>query len=134
MQAAEAPGLIPSDVVSPEEIHRYISQIQKKRERNRQYYHEVTKVKKETQKQELERLRETCRQLQAQLTSTTDCRFADYEDRIDRLMQENGELKVRLEKLQAENTTLSTNLQIARQKNYELLMAKAEDILPKVRN
>jgi len=118
---------------SPEEVARYISQMQNKRDYNRKYYQERTKIKRETEKQELERLRATCSDLQNQLAANTETRVQECQIQVSRLLEENVALQTRLEQVEAENITLSNALQVARQKNYDLIMLKADDILPRLK-
>lgn len=122
-----------SDGVSQEEIQRYITQVQNKREYNRRYYQERTKTKRETEKQELQRLREVCSQLQSQLDIATQNNNSEYEEILSRLLRKNDELQFLLDRANEEKVALSNALEVARQRNYQLMMVKADSILPKVK-
>lgn len=110
-----------SEHLDDSSIMKYIQQVERKREYNRQYYRSKIKPQKEIQKQELEQLREQNTELQGRLVSNEE---------LDALKQENRDLLNKLQRAEQELIAVKKALEVARQRNYELLMQKADEILP----
>lgn len=106
------------------DIDRYIGQIERKRQYNRDYYHRNVKPKKEQQKQELEQLRERV----AQLDISNE--LANCQREISRLTAQNQELTTRLRRQEQELLATRQALEVSRQRNFQLMSIKADQILP----
>lgn len=113
------------------EIQKYIQQAERKREYNKSYYQTKTKLKRETTKQELDFLRERCEKLEAELFKLQN---NNYDDNFRNLTNENSCLSEQVITLTQDNVNIRTLLEATRQRNLDLMMKKAADILPPVQN
>ena len=104
--------------LNPAELQRFVDQIQRKRTYNRKYYHERVKPKREKEKQELDHFRQ--------------CNVDESIEEITRLRQENEKLMLSIAQLQEELATLKETLDITRKRNYDLMMEKADHLIPKL--
>lgn len=109
-------------------IMKYIQQVERKREYNRQYYRSKVKPQKEIQKQELEQLREQNTELQSKLITSEEIESMRLQ--ISTLSRENQELSAKLHRTEQELAVVKKALEVARHRNYELLMQKADEFLP----
>ena len=120
------------------DIQKYIQQIEKKKEYNRSYYQNKIKPKRVNEKQELGDLRERYEQLVSEmyrLQNNQDSPLLEnFKRQNQNLIDENLELKQRIIKLTQDNENINQLLDIARQRNYELMMKKSVDLLPPLKN
>lgn len=110
------------------DIQKYIKQAERKKEYNKSYYQNKIKPKRETTKQELEILRERCEKLQISLYHSQNSQID--EENFKNIMNENLYLNQQIIQLSQDNENLRKLLEVARQRNYELMMKKSLDILP----
>jgi hypothetical protein len=129
--------------LTPEQIEKYVQQVERKRQYNREYYHTKIKTKRESQQEELLRLRQDCQALQSRLEMVQQYVHqevtASFEDKVIGLTEENQLLAADNEKLirrgnqlERDNKLLQASLDHARKQVYDLMMEKADDILPRV--
>ena len=111
--------------VTPE-IRKYIDQVERKKQYNRDYYHSKVKPKRSAQKQELELYRQQCTEFKSQLELSES-------SSISQLNEEIRNLSELVQKYKSENNALIEALNVARQRNYEILIQKADDFLPNVK-
>jgi chromosome segregation ATPase len=124
----------------PPEAQKALEQIQRKRDYNRSYYHSKVKPKRETERQELDSLRERCSQLEKTITQlhsqlhnpAESSTIRELKGQIQILTNKNFDLSQQISKLLQDNKTLQQALDIARQRNYELMIKRSDDILPNV--
>lgn len=122
------------------EIQKFIQQIEKKKEYNRSYYRTRVKPKRETEKYELELLREKCAKLESDIDRLQSGKpegsllMEDLKKQNQNLTSENFKLTQQIFKLTRDNTMLTQLLETARQRNYELMMQRADDLLPSLQN
>ena len=122
------------------DIQKYIQQIERKKQYNRDYYHSKVKPKRENQKQEIDVLRERNIILENYVKQTEGQSKEDpiivneLKRQIQTLNDKNFDLNQQIDRLQHDNNTLRQALEVARQRNYELMMQKADDILPNIQN
>lgn len=121
-------------------VQKYIQQAERKKAYNRAYYQSTIKPKRETNKQEVEHLKEKCEQLEAHIykLQNEETKYSTLMEDLRRsnqnLINENSDLKQQIIKLHHDQGTLRQSLEIARQRNYELMMEKADQLLPNVSN
>lgn len=129
--------------LTQEEIDRCIQQAQRKKEYNRQYYHNRVKVKRESEQQELIQLRQDYQNLQNHLKAVQQVIYdqvqADFEADLESLSDENATLLAENERLtkivanlQRDNKLMQSQVEHARKQLYDMMMEKADDILPRV--
>lgn len=129
-----------TQLIGSADLQRFLQQMERKKEYNRSYYHSKVKPKRETEKQELDILRERCAQLeeniiQLQTGQPQDSMLlAELKRKNQDLTSENLELSQYVSKLKQDNSALAKLLDAARQRNYELMMQKADELLPNVQN
>jgi len=109
-----------SPILTPD-LEKYLRQAQKKRDYNKSYYQSKTKPKREQEKSELDLLRDRCALLETQSKS---------QDEYIELAQRYNDLLEQFNRIKEENGTLKQELEIARQRNYDLLMSKKDVLLP----
>ena len=108
-------------VYSSPDLERYMKQMERKRAYNQRYYQEKTKPKKDLEKEELTFLRDKCTLLEDQ---------SKVQDDYIRLAEKYNDLLAQHDNLKQINVSLNRALEEARQKNYQLLMLNAGQILP----
>lgn len=124
-----SPGsLIYSPAVGPVDLNKYVAQIERKRQYNREYYHKNVKPKKEQERQEIELLRLRIAQLEQQLESSDE--VSRYQIEITKLSARNNDLIEKLHHLEQELLATKQALEVSRQRNFELMAIKADQILP----
>lgn len=101
------------------EILKCVQQIEKKKEYNRLYYQNKVKPKKEMEKSELELLRERCTILEKQVRT--------HEEYVQ-LAERYNDLLDQFERMKEDNAALKKALEVSRQRNYELIMLKKEEV------
>jgi hypothetical protein len=111
-------------------IQKYLQQAERKKEYNRSYYQNRVKPKKETAKQELELLRERCSSLELEILRLKNDQID--EDNAIHLINENSYLTDQVTRLTQDNENLRKLLEVARQRNYELMMKKPSIVLPQI--
>ena len=120
-------------VHSTEEVQKYINQIERKREYNRSYYHNKVKVKRETEKGELETLRERCFQLEKYIQQPkSDSLFNELKEQNKLLSDQVSNLNRQIVELNNDNAYLRQMLDTSRKRHHELMMLKMDEILPKI--
>lgn len=124
----------------PPDAQKALEQIQRKRDYNRSYYRSKVKPKRETERKELDFLRERCSQLEkmiSQLNSQShnpaeSSTIRELKEQIRILTDKNYTLSQQISKLLQDNKTLQQALDIARQRNYELMLQRSDELLPNV--
>lgn len=126
--------------VNGADLQKFIQQIERKKEYNKSYYQNKTKIKRETEKQERELLKEKCTHLEANIVQLqneepkTSSIIENLKKINQTLISENSELKQQLSRLNHDNVTLKQLLDASRQRNYELMMEKADYLLPNIQS
>lgn len=126
--------------VNGSDVQKYLQQMERKKEYNRSYYQNKIKPKRETDKQELERVKEKCVQLEEHIVQLqneeprTSTIIENLRKTNQNLTNENLELKQQVMKLKNDCVTIGQLLDAARQRNYELMMEKADHLLPNIQN
>lgn len=117
----------------PPEAQKALEQVQRKREYNRSYYHSKVKPKKNNNKQELDSLRARCSQLEQIVVQLQgDTNNSNESLMIQELKEQIQILTDKNLKLTQDNKALQQALDIARQRNYDLMMQKCDTLLPNV--
>ena len=119
MSSSPLPGQLTPEMV------KAIQQLERKKDYNKQYYQHKTKPKIEADKSELTLLRERCALLEQQ-TRTQD-EYLQLAERYNDLLRQYDRLK-------EENAAVKQALDVARQRNYELMMLKKDEILSVAQN
>jgi glucan phosphorylase len=123
-----SPALFYSPKIGPVDLTRHLEQIERKRQYNRDYYQKNVKPKKEREKQELDLLRARVAQLELQLDTSDE--VSRYQREIVALSERNNDLTMKLHRLEQELLATKQALEVTRQRNFELLSIKADQILP----
>uniref|UniRef100_A0A6C0IZM0 BZIP domain-containing protein n=1 Tax=viral metagenome TaxID=1070528 RepID=A0A6C0IZM0_9ZZZZ len=123
-----SPALLYSPKIGPVDLNRHLEQIERKRQYNRDYYQKNVKPKKEREKQELDLLRARVAQLELQLDTSDE--VSRYKREIVALSERNNDLTMKLHRLEQELLATKQALEVTRQRNFELLSIKADQILP----
>ena len=118
----------PSPYILSPEVQKYIEQAEHKRQYNKDYYRSRVKPKKEEQKRELELLRERCAQLESRIHAPAELIEARQE--IVTLTERNSELLEKLHQYEKELLAVKQALEVTRQRNYELMSLKSDQLLP----
>jgi chromosome segregation ATPase len=122
------------------DLQKYIKQIERKKEYNRSYYQSKVKPKRETDRQELEIFRERCAKLEAYISQLENDQpkesiiISELKSQNQKLMSENLDLSQQFIKLNNDNMNLRQMLDACRKKTYELMMQKADYLLPNIQN
>jgi len=127
----------------PQTVQRYVEQAQRKRNYNREYYHNKVKPKREQEKRELDQLRERNVQLETYIAQiqqnsqivpdVSEERIKNLSKELDQVKEEKENLKKTITQLQRENNVLRESIEIARKRNYELMMERSDQLLPDLR-
>lgn len=123
-----SPPLLYSPSLGPVDLNRYVEQIERKRQYNREYYHKNVKPKKEHQKAELDLLRERVAELETQLDTSDEVARCHRE--IASLTERNNELIQKLHRYEQEFLSTKQALEMSRQRIFDLMSIKADQILP----
>ena len=129
--------------MTPEQIEKCIQQAERKRQYNRDYYHTRIKTKRESEQEELIRLRQECQALQIHLERVQqfvqEQTRASFESEIvslteanELLAADNDKLNRKVVQLDRDNKLLQAMVDHSRKQVYDLMMEKADDILPRV--
>lgn len=123
-----------------EDIQKYIQQVERKKEYNRSYYHTKIKPKRETEKNEIDTLKQKCAQLEAYIAQLQSGEHEDpaivveLKSKNQKLICENFELSQQIIKLTSDNAYLTNSLELTRKQRYNIMMEKSKDLLPRLQN
>lgn len=127
----------------PLDIQKCIQQVERKREYNKAYYHSKVKVKRENEKKEYDVLKEKYNKLENYImqietgmnkNSEKLLLLSEHEKQIKDLTNANLDLTQKLLQSQREIDVLQQSLEIARKRNYELIIKKSNELLPNIQN
>lgn len=121
------------------DIQKYIEQAQRKKEYNRAYYQAKVKPKRTTEKEELAILRQKCAELESYIASLESNPkdnkiITELKNQTQILNDKISDLTQQNLKYQHDMSALKQALDAARQRNYELMMEKADHLLPSIQN
>ena len=114
MSSSPLPGQLTPELI------KYAQQAERKREYNRWHYENKVKPKRQMEKSELELLRERCALLETQTRT--------QEEYLQLAERYNDLLKL-FDKSKEENASIKQVLEVSRQRNYELMIFKKDEIL-----
>lgn len=113
-------------------IQKYVDQAERKKEYNKAYYQNKVKPKKEIQKHDLEYFKDRCSQLELELFHYRN--NSNQQSQNSKLINDNNELNQQLAIMIKDNSNLRKLLDATRQRVYELMMMKSDEILPPIQN
>ncbi len=107
------------------DVLKYIQQAERKREYNKQNYQNRVKPKREMEKAELSLLRDRCMLLESQTKTQEEYVF---------LAERYNDLLKQFDRLKEENAAVKQALEVSRQRNFELMMLKKDEIISSAQN
>lgn len=121
--------------VGADNIQKYIEQAERKREYNRKYYQNHTKLKRVQEKQSIQSLEKRCQELETLLSKKSQTSDEIVMKRqLTSLAHENTYLKQQMVRMTNEINELRECLQANRLTNYELMLQKSDIFLPDIQN